>query len=355
MNIFPTYFATTLGRGYALVGLALVALFSIFTLVSEADFVGNGTYTLSDALLVVAVSSPALFVDIAPFIAMLGTLWGLSILVQNSEIVAIRAAGVSSYGIVRICALAILGLCIVLTSIEILARPAHKWASLYRTYETATDGNTLPDSGFWISQGQFHVNIGTMVKETGPADIQIFTFNDDLTLREFTQGVRATVLGPNDWRLTEVITKRYTPSHIENSSSQSKRWTPVWDPGALLVELPVESFNLYELRRQIANLVAQGRDATAVRFEFWKRCLTPLSAIGFALFSAAFVLSLNPRRGHGARVTLGAFAAILVYLAQQIGTNVALILGATPSLAAALPAIAVTALGLTLARRLEFK
>ena len=117
----------------------------------------------------------------------------------------------------------------------------------------------------------------------------------------------------------------------------------------------MESFNLRELRRQITNLAAQGRDTTGVRFEFWKRCLTPLSAIGFALFSAAFVLSLNPRHGHGARVTVGAFAAILVYLLQQIGTNVALIWGVTPGLAAALPAILVAILGLALARRLEFK
>ena len=40
MKVFPTYFGTTLGRGYALVGLALVVLFSIFAIVTEADFVG---------------------------------------------------------------------------------------------------------------------------------------------------------------------------------------------------------------------------------------------------------------------------------------------------------------------------
>ena len=53
------------------------------------------------------------------------------------------------------------------------------------------------------------------------------------------------------------------------------------------------------------------------------------------------------------RLALGAFAAILLYLVQQIGTNAALLTGAPPAAIALLPGVAVGALGLYLVRRQE--
>lgn len=353
MIIVSAYFVTSLARGYLLIGIALVALFSVFALVNEADYVGDGFYTLADALVVVVLSAPALLVDLSPFIAMLGTLWGLSILVRNNEVVALRAAGVSSFGIIGVCTLAVLGLSVVLAAVELVARPAHKKASLFRMYQTATDGNPLPESGFWMSRGDYHVNIGSMAKDTGPVDIQIFEFDADHRLRAYKRAAAATVLKSNDWQLSDVISKRFSRSHIETEHVDSGIWTPVWEPQALLVELPLQSFNLVELGRQISASPEHDRDATARQFEFWKRCLAPLSAISFAIFSAAFVLASNPRSGHGARVVVGAFAAILVYLVQQIGTNAALLWGAAPGIAAAIPALGVGLVGLALARRLE--
>src|SRR5210317_2604556 len=74
----------------------LLSLFSFLALSEELEDVGDGKYELVDALLVVAYSLPSLIVNLLPVTVLLGGLLGLGALANNLELVAMRAAAIST-------------------------------------------------------------------------------------------------------------------------------------------------------------------------------------------------------------------------------------------------------------------
>ena len=76
--ILARYFVIAILRGYVIVAMALLALFALFAFMEEAGDIGEGAYSARDALLFVAMGLPVTLLDLAPFIVVLGTIFGLA-------------------------------------------------------------------------------------------------------------------------------------------------------------------------------------------------------------------------------------------------------------------------------------
>ena len=74
---------------------ALLGLFAFFDLIHELGDVGRGNYTLSSALLFVALQLPSRMYELFPAAALIGTLFAMAQLVANSEYTVMRASGAS--------------------------------------------------------------------------------------------------------------------------------------------------------------------------------------------------------------------------------------------------------------------
>ena len=75
--------------------VALIGLFTFFDLINEMRDVGRGSYTLTTALLFVALHIPSRIYELFPVAALIGTLFAISQLVANSEFTVMRASGAS--------------------------------------------------------------------------------------------------------------------------------------------------------------------------------------------------------------------------------------------------------------------
>src|SRR3990172_2592669 len=95
MRILDKYLGRTVATATATVILFLVAAFTFFAFLDELNDTGRGGYTLLAALQFVVLRIPALTYQMFPVAALIGALLGLGTLVANSEMVAVRAAGVS--------------------------------------------------------------------------------------------------------------------------------------------------------------------------------------------------------------------------------------------------------------------
>ena len=79
-----------------LIFVALLMLFAFFDLIHELGDVGKGGYTLSAALVFVALQPAVAHVyELFPVAALIGTLFAIAQLVANSEYTVMRASGVS--------------------------------------------------------------------------------------------------------------------------------------------------------------------------------------------------------------------------------------------------------------------
>jgi len=68
------YLARELTKSYVIIALAMLVMFDLLAFLAESQDIGDARYTVLDAVLVVLYSTPALLVDLSPFIALLATL-----------------------------------------------------------------------------------------------------------------------------------------------------------------------------------------------------------------------------------------------------------------------------------------
>ena len=94
MGCLDRYIAWRLLQGWILVWLVMSAIFGLLTFIEELDRVTEHYQTL-DALHFVLYTLPQRSMELAPVIILLGSMLALAGLNKNSEIIAIRAAGVS--------------------------------------------------------------------------------------------------------------------------------------------------------------------------------------------------------------------------------------------------------------------
>lgn len=342
-------------RGYLIVALALLALFGLFAFMEEAGDIGDGAYSAADAVAFVSMSLPATLLDLAPFIILLGTIFGLAGFLRSQELLALRAAGWSPLQISGLAVAAGLVAGVLVLPLELSARPLLQQALLFRTSEQSPDGNLLDRNGSWIARGNTFVYVGSLRGGERPSNVSVFVFDDDLQLTRFTHARTAEIIAPDRWRLRQVDIRRIRSDGHDRSFKGTLNWRPIWYPAALLTAFPLGSLTLGELRQQIDFLAtsttsgASGRAADSGRSsgnrapdvahaqEFWRRMLMPVVLIAFAVIGAGLILRVPPRSSGGAVVLLGIALAIGLYLFLQIGVNAGARIGLPPFLSVALP------------------
>lgn len=347
MNRAWRYVIVELAKHYATMAAALIVLFDLIAFMTEAEDVGDARYDIVDAIVVVLYGTPALLVDLAPFVALLGTLAAFASLDTTSEITALRAAGTSRAWFLRTAASAAVMFMLLIAAIELVARPAHLQASLLRMYETAAQGNPLPDGGFWAQSDSTYVNIEGLTDAQRPTGIRIFALDEHGMLQSYRHAERAEVQGPRQWRLESLTEKHYAngaPIRLDTRAAAS--WSPVWQSESDIYALTVTSLSIEQLL---------GRTATAAtaldeRVELWRRIALPIAATAYAMLACAFALTSRGRGGKAVRMAVGAAAALVLYLGEQVTVNAGILAGVPVALASLLPGVIVFGAAMALTR-----
>src|SRR3954470_2422634 len=92
--LFRYFTREILGASF-LVLVGLLALFGFFDLIRELDDLGKGAYRLNLMLAYVALSLPSHAYVLLPAAGLMGTLFALSRMSEQSEITVMRSAGLS--------------------------------------------------------------------------------------------------------------------------------------------------------------------------------------------------------------------------------------------------------------------
>ena len=83
--------------GYtSMVMIVLLALGALFMFIGQQDDIGVGNYTATQALLFVALNLPSYLFQLLPVAALIGSLLGLGNLARGSELIVMRASGVTT-------------------------------------------------------------------------------------------------------------------------------------------------------------------------------------------------------------------------------------------------------------------
>lgn len=296
-----------------------VALGVIAALIMLIDFVEISRGVGSDVDLstvrilgLMLLKSPQVIVQLLPFVFLFGTLAAYVGLNRRSELVAMRAAGLSAWRFVLPAAGAAFLLGIV--TVTVLGPVSASADGLFQRERSRLSGSVAgaeQHQAVWIREGDDarQMVIRAASQDRAKAQLLDVTFfiytNDGRGLRQFSERIdaRSASLSAGRWRLTD--------ARGAQAGQRAVRYATLDLPSSLADDEAFERFArpqstpFWSLPAQITRVEAAGFSSTAYRLRLQQLLATPLMFAAMSILAAAFSLRLM-RLGDLARMSTAA-------------------------------------------------
>ena len=346
MRIADRYLAATVVAYSALVLAALLTLGALFTFITQQDDIGVGSYGASDALLFALLSLPQQGFELMPIAGLIGSLLGLGALARGSELIVLRASGVS---IARIAfAAAVGGLMLMLLAAtlgEVIAPPLQKLARQHKAFSKFADVSFAGSGRAWVKDGNLILSVEEQSGDNLFGGIFLFEL-DGTRLVRVGRAVTASVAPEaGSWLLRGYTETRFTEEGTEVRSLPQMRLETNIDPGfiGLAVSEPrqLTSRALLDL---IAHQKSNQLETGTYEFAFWSRIARTLAIVVVVVLAVPFALGPLRSSGAGARMVIGILIGVAFFLLQRTLESGAIVFDLDPRLLAWVPTALLLAL-----------
>ncbi len=233
MRILDRYIGLTVISHTMVVMLVFIALFSFASFVGELDYLGKGKYGLLQAVYYVALTLPSLVYQLFPPVALIGSMVGLGMLSSGSELVAVRAAGVSMGRIIlSVMKVGALLMLIAVIVGEWLAPKAEYYGQTMRSAALAERISLNTLDGFWARDGRNFIHVREILADSQLADISIYEFGGKNNLQVVMHARTATYQG-NKWQLQDIQYSKISETGITTQHQASAEWGSLLSPAVL--------------------------------------------------------------------------------------------------------------------------
>jgi lipopolysaccharide export system permease protein len=343
-------------RAVGFVALAFLLLFFFFDLVDQLGTLNAGAargYTLSYALLYVALQVPAHLYELLPIAVLIGAIYVMARLAESSEYTILRTSGLGPRRALD--TLLALGLGFVALTFVIgdyVAPAANQTAqSLQARFMGAI---TVGHTGAWMKDKQdtqsFSVNVGALAADSVMSRIRIFGV-DAQTNRPLlvVKAAHGRFGDDGAWILQDVERRDYTQagSAQAGGGEQPKatierlpewRWPTAISSGMVAAALlDPDQMQTISLFQYIRHLQSNGQSAQRYQIEFWRKVFYPLSCLVMMVLALPFAY-LHFRSGNiTGYVFLGVLVGISFFLLNNVFGFVGNLRNWEPWMAAAAP------------------
>jgi lipopolysaccharide export system permease protein len=319
--------AYVLGRTLVGVAIALAVVSSVIALI---DFVelsrtlgGRQEMSFLELLALIGLKSPAVILQLAPFIFLFGVMGAFVALNRRSELIAVRAAGVSAWRFVLPTAAA--AFLIGVAAVAALNPLAAAMNARFETRRAAIILGGQAERDIWLRQGddrgqivihgKSHDTVGDVVRLKGVSlFIQSLNPGGGRTISRRIEAVQAR-LEPGFWRLSGV--REASPGSVTEHSDQ------LLIPSMLDHRTAMESFAapgavaFWRLPATIRAAELAGYSSVGYRLRFQQLLATPLLFSAMSILAAAFSLRLMRLGGLAGMAAAGVGLGFLVFFLNQ--------------------------------------
>jgi lipopolysaccharide export system permease protein len=312
--------------GYTLVVMAvLLALGALFMFIGQQDDIGVGNYTATQALLFVALNLPSYLFQLLPVAALIGSLLGLGNLARGSELIVMRASGVTT---LRFCLwLGSAGL--ILASVmfvvgEYLAPPLGQYARQLKVFAKFDEFNLGGNRATWVRDGDTIISVDQQSGSTRFGGIKVFQLDRGRQLLSVGRAESASVKGDQVWRLEKYVGTAFAPDMTATVSREGERdvRTSLSSDFLGLAVMEPEAMGLRDLRGYIAHL--QRNELQSTRFEaaYWSRLARFVAVLLVIMLALPFCIGSLRNSGQGARTVVGVLiGAGFVLMSQTLESS----------------------------------
>ena len=342
MKTLTRYIGREVLAAILLIFSALVMLFAFFDLIHELGDVGRGGYTLSAALLFVALQLPSRMYELFPVAALIGTLVALAQLVSSSELTVIRASGASllqvAWALVRI------GIPLSVVTFlagEFIAPQAELLAQKVRAQARGDTTRAVAQqfqSGFWFKQDRTFVNIRSVLADLTLVGVRIYEFDRDLRLATVRIAESGTFTGNGQWRLKEVRSTEIAATGTRVTQADTFDWETVLRPSLLTVyQVAPEKLELNTLWENKRLLEGGAQKTTRFAIAFWNKVFYPASILVMMIVALPFSYFQRRQGGVGFRIFAGTILGLVFFLISRLFSNLGVLNDWPPLFSAAFP------------------
>lgn len=294
--------------GYTLmVMLVLLILMALYLFIDQQDDIGTGSYGLADAFLFVGLNLPQYAFELLPIGALIGALLGLGNLARSSELIVIRAAGVSVARIAGWASLAGVLLCGLTWLLgEYVAPPLEQYAIQQKTLARFQEFSQAGNRGAWAKDGQTFISVQQQSADNRFAGIFVFRFDEQRRLLSLAQASSASVGPGNEWVLENYEESLFTADGIKVSREPSRALSTRLAPEFLgLASVNPNSLSSRELYAYVGHLKENGLEAARFEAAFWARIARTAALVVVVMLAVPFAFGPLRSSGAGARTVVG--------------------------------------------------
>lgn len=355
MKVLTGYIVIEILKGSFIALILLLTLFNLFTFSDELSDLGKGGYGLKQIFYYLALTSPTVFYELMPASALLGSLFILGAMANNHEIVAMRAAGLSVFGIIRATLLA--GIVLVFISIlvgEFIAPDAQKKAQILKAKMDANPLMLNDIYGLWLREDKQFINVRQILDNGNLADISIYETDDAQHLRQTTHADLAIFLGNQQWRLEHIKQSIISTEQMRTVSRDEQHWKSAIAPDLLkLAVVNPNNLSLIELVKYVDFLQVNHQKSQQFELALWGRVVNPLVTFIMLLVSAPFVIGIKRGISAGGRMLIGVVIGMGFNIIDKIVGHLGLIYNVNPPLIAFMPSLIMLTLAIYAIKRVQ--
>lgn len=352
MDILDRYIGRAVITGVVGTAFVMLTLDTLISFAGETGDIGRAKYSVWYAIGYVLLSLPQELYILFPMVVLLGTMYGLGMLASHSELIAMRAAGMSTARITY----AVLKIGVILAAIaifigEVIAPPAVQYAKLKRVNAMEEKISLNTDYGLWARDGNTYIHVRRVEGDGHLVGVSLYLFDQEQILQSTITAAGA-VYKDDHWELQRVTTETISEKGITRKTSKSMQWQSLLNPEVVnVVSIKPENLSVWKLRGYIDYLIDNQLDASRYKLTFWTKIVAPLTIAAMIVLAVPFVFGSLRDAGTGKRIIIGFMLGLGFYLFNTLSGQIGLVYNLPPILAAILPTLVVLGIGVFLLYR----
>jgi len=341
MNVF---------NAIALTLLVLASLVFIFTLIDQLQGL-RGNYTAFEAFINVLLRMPNGLNTLIPFSCLIGCLAGLGALATSSELVIIRAAGVSTKRIVWMALRPTIIFMVLQFLIGEYVTPYSEQMAVNR--KAIAQGSSVKQSQqkLWNHETNEFMHFNAVLPSGVIYGLSRYQLDDEHKLVSASFTKQAIYQGDH-WQEEGVAITHVTQDATSVENIKSRRWDTQLTPDLLnVLVLDPDNLSIRNLYYYTHYLHDQHIENNDYSLAFWKKALDPLATASLVLIAISFVFGPLRSVTMGQRVFTGVMVGVAFLTAQRLFGPSSLVFGFSPLLAVLFPIIVCVGIGLLLLQK----
>ena len=340
MKIVYRYISTTILNTIFLALLVVVGLELLITFISELNDIGSGDYNLLQAMQYVLLDMPRRVYLLFPMAALVGTMMGLGLLASNSELIVMRAAGVS-VGQISLAVLQVAFIVVVLITIvgETLG-PKFKYIAETQKAIARTGGEALKTNrGIWLRDGHSFFYIDSILPGERLQGVTWYEFDGEHHLLAVTYA-KAAQYHDDYWVLENIQRSKLTKNSVTSERLPQAKLNISLNRDLLrITQVTPEQMSLMQLKSYISYRKSNRLRASNYELAFWRRLFQPVATALMIFLAIPFIFGPLRSVTMGLRFVSGVMMGFIFYILNQFFGPISLVYQLPPVLAAILPTL----------------